>query len=354
MRRLRGGNDRRNLPRQDGAQSLALLTDQIAELLHPKVPDHELEASEVPVLPVAGPVEHPDDGCDRDQQVVGRSEVLQELSDLRRWTQTASHVEVKSVLAPPVLATRDRDGPDVLDGREAAVVLASGEADLELPGQILVHRVAKEKAGRRLRIRRDIEGLLGGDARVRAGDHVAHRVPAGLASGEAYLRQSPERGHQRLRLHEVKLDVLAGGDVSKPPGGLLGQFGQTFELSPGEAAPRDLHPNHVDAFLPLAIHAVLQAKSLELIRRDLASPKALNEKVKRVNLVIVRPGVGFGNDLPWQFIGFRNVKTGLLRLACRVAAHRPLQNKEANPTDGGIGLQLTGQPYACELRLMPA
>jgi hypothetical protein len=77
----------------------------------------------------------------------------------------------------------------------------------------------------------------------------------------------------------------------------------------------------VYAFLPLAIHAVLEAKSLELVRCDLASPEAPDKEVEGINLLVIRPGVRFCRDLAGEFLGFRDVKVGPLPLDCHMLTH---------------------------------
>ena len=46
-----------------------------------------------------------------------------------------------------------------------------------------------------------------------AGGHVAHGIAAGFAGGDTGGGETPHDGGRVFNVDEVKLDVLAGGDV---------------------------------------------------------------------------------------------------------------------------------------------
>ena len=74
-----------------------------------------------------------------------------------------------------------------------------------------------------------------------------------------------------VQLHEVKLDVLARGDVAETARVPLGDIGQCPELIPGEHALRNLHADHVQVFLPLAVQAAYQTEGPPLIGSELSA-----------------------------------------------------------------------------------
>jgi hypothetical protein len=99
----------------------------------------------------------------------------------------------------------------------------------------------------------------------------------------------------------------------------------------------------MDALLPLAVHPMLEAESLELVRGDLASPEALDEEIKGINFPLVRPRIGFNRRLTGKFLSLGDVQMARFRLSAQASTHRPLLKKEATPAFRGNGLQLSGQ-----------
>src|SRR4029450_14138694 len=86
-------------------------------------------------------------------------------------------------------------------------------------------------------------------------------VAARLAAGEPDRSEQPHELGDLLELHEVELDVLAGGDVAPTPRVGVGEIGHELELVGQEPAPRDLHPHHlVVPTLALAVDGVLEAE----------------------------------------------------------------------------------------------
>ena len=85
--------------------------------------------------------------------------------------------------------------------------------------------------------RADVEHLVGAGAGEVAALHVAHGVAAGLAGGEADRGEEPQHLGRLLELHEVELDVLAGGEVAPAPRVGLGDVGHHLELVGRRRAP---------------------------------------------------------------------------------------------------------------------
>ena len=106
--------------------------------------------------------------------------------------------------------------------------------------------------------------------------HVADGVAAGLPGGEPDDGQVAQDVGDLLELHEVELDVLAGGDVAPAPGVRRRRCGRAcVELVGGQAAVGDLHPHHlVVAALALAVDAVVQAEDPEDVLLEVAGEVA--------------------------------------------------------------------------------
>ena len=71
-----------------------------------------------------------------------------------------------------------------MDGRDGAVVVAAGEGALDLARQGLAERMAHEVARIGCRVGRDVERLVGADARDGAARNIAHGVAACFASAK--------------------------------------------------------------------------------------------------------------------------------------------------------------------------
>ena len=173
------------------------------------------------------------------------------------------------------------DDADVVEHGLAAVGLAAREVDLELAGQALGEGVAQEVLEGGLGPRADVERLVGAGAGEVAAHHVADGVAARLAGRE------PDRGQQAhdlgdlLELHEVDLEVLAGGDVAPPPRVRLGDVGEHVELLGVDPAVGQLHPDHlVVAALALAVDAVVEAEDAEDVVADVAGEVALEHRLE--------------------------------------------------------------------------
>ena len=164
-------------------------------------------------------VEDPQARLDGGQQVLAGGELLEGQRRVRVGAEAAGDEHPEARLdVPSSRRAGDADDADVVEHGLAAVGGAAGEVDLELAGQALGERVAQEVLERGLGPRRDVEHLVRAGAGEVAALHVADGVAARLAGGE------PDRGEvaqdlgDLLELHEVELDVLAGGDVAPAAG----------------------------------------------------------------------------------------------------------------------------------------
>ena len=178
-----------------------------------------------------------------------------------------------------------RPEPEVVDAGGDVIRGAAFERDLELARQRRAERMAEQETGERLGVGRDIEALVGGDARVRAGRDVANRVAARLPRGHAGIGEAVHRQLDVVQLDEVELDVLPRGDVPEPARVTLADVGERLELVRGQHALRNLHPQHLGVFrLPLTVGAADQPEGTPLIGRHLAALVALERRHELVDV----------------------------------------------------------------------
>ena len=145
--------------------------------------------------------------------------------------------------------------------------------------------MAQQKAGERFGVGRDVEALVGRDARVRARRDVADRVAARLPRGHAGVGEAVHRRLDVVQLDEVELHVLPRGDVAEPARVALADVGERLELVGGQHALRNLHPQHLRVFrLPLTVGAADQPERAPLIGRHLAALVALERRHELVDV----------------------------------------------------------------------
>ena len=158
----------------------------------------------------------------------------------------------------------------------------------------------QQEARERLGIRRHIERLVTGDAGVRAGGDVAHRVAARFPRRQASLG---ERAHRRLDVvqpDEMKLHVLAGRDVAEAAGVRLAHLRQRKELYGACDALRDLDAQHLRvAGLTLSVRAPDQPERAPLVGRQLSALESLERGYELVDFRLARerqprPAESFG------------------------------------------------------------
>ena len=70
-------------------------------------------------------------------------------------------------------------------------------------------------ARQRFRVRRDVESLVGGDARVGARRDVPYRIAARFPRRQPGVGETAHRGLDIVELDEVELNVLTRRDVSE-------------------------------------------------------------------------------------------------------------------------------------------
>ena len=118
-----------------------------------------------------------------------------------------------------------------------------------------------------------------------AGD-VAHRVAATLPRGEAGVAELADQLGGVGERHVVHLDVLAGGDVALAQRHvLLDHVGEGIELIGGDAAHRQLDPDHLHVGLALAVDALLETELdelglLEYARRESAWTRCRSRRTR--------------------------------------------------------------------------
>ena len=253
-----GGNAAR--PARGGEQKQALPDDPAAQLVDAQLVHEPLQPGPQLVVAVAEVVEGPQHRLDGGQQVLAGGELLERLGGMRVGTQAAGDEHPETGLDGSVRErTRYGHHAHVVEHGLTAVGHAAREVDLELAGQALGVRVVQEVAEGGLGPRADVEHLVGAGPGQVAAHHVADRVPAGLPGGQAHLGQVPQQVGDPLQLHEVELDVLAGGQVAPAPAVAVGDVGQPLELLGVHVAVRELDPDHlVVAALALTVDPVVE------------------------------------------------------------------------------------------------
>ena len=147
----------------------------------------------------------------------------------------------------------------------------------------------QQESRQRLGIRRDIERLVGGNARILAGRDIAHRIAARFPRRHAGRSQQAHRRLDLVQLDEMKLDVLPRGDVAEPARVLLGDVRERAELRRGQHPLRDLHANHLRIVdLALSVGAANEAEDAPLLRCDLAALELAEHLGELVDVGIAR------------------------------------------------------------------
>src|SRR6266403_2218304 len=179
-----------------------------------------------------------------------------------------------------------RDQPHVVDSgnRAIAVVFAAGECNLELARQVVKIRMPQQIARDAQSVRSDVKRFARANPGNGAGRHVAHRVAASLARGKARRGEAAHGGRHVFELHKVELNIFARGEMSASRRVIIRNPGKHAQMVRLQHARRDLHAQHLEPRLPLAICAVLQTEGPELLRGDLAALKLLDALFKALNL----------------------------------------------------------------------
>ena len=147
--------------------------------------------------------------------------------------------------------------------------------------------MADEVADVGARVGGDVEELRVRDAGEGIAGDVAHRVAAALARGEAGVRDLADQLGRVGQRDVVDLDVLAGRDVALVERGvLLDHRREGVHLLGGDAAHRQLHPDHLHVGLALAVDALLEPEADELVLRGLAVEELARLAVEVVELAL--------------------------------------------------------------------
>ncbi len=277
----------RRLDRQKRRPALAAAGRQLAlVLLPPPVPperlDHELHPVALLVLVVAEPVEHAQDGFGHAEQVRGRDEFVQDTGRLAHDGGAAARHDPE---APRSAGTQLGEESEVVDRRRDVILRAPFEGDLELARQRGAEPMTQEEPRQRFGVWRDVEPLGGRDARVRARGDVAHGIAARLARREPRLGEAPHRRLDVVQLDEMKLDVLARGDVAEAPRIALADVGERRELIARQDALRHLDAQHLRVGgLALPVRAANEPERAPLVGRQLAALVALERRDEFVDV----------------------------------------------------------------------
>ena len=150
-----------------------------------------------------------------------------------------------------------------------------------------------------LRVRRDIEPLVGSDTRIGARCDVPHGIPAGFSRRQPRVGEPAHRRLHVVQLDEVELDILTRRDMSEPARIAVGDIRQRFELVARNCTLRNLHTQHLRVVgLPLSVRAAHEPELPPLVGRHLATLVALERGDELVDVGAAgerqsRPPVGF-------------------------------------------------------------
>ena len=159
------------------------------------------------------------------------------------------------------------------------------ERGLDLARHQLRRGVAHEVADVGADVGRRVEDLALEDPGPRVAGHVADRVAAALAGGEAGLAQIPDQRRGVAQRHVVDLDVLPRRDVALVERRVaLDHVGEVVHLVRRDAAEGQLDADHLHVGLALAIDALLQAEADVLVLRRVAREELLGLIVEVVEL----------------------------------------------------------------------
>ena len=282
-------------PRDRRPQELALLEDALAQLVDAHGVEQPLHAGPQLVVAVAVVVERAQDGLDGGHEVLARRELLERLGGVRIGAQPAGKEHAEAGLERAVGAgPHHSDDPDVVEHGLAAVGGAAGEVDLELAGEALGVGVAEQVAEGGLGPRADVEHLERAGAREMAALDVAHGVAARFARCQADRRQVLEHFRNALELHEVKLDVLAGGDVTPSARVGVGDVGEHVQLVGLDGPVGHFDADHlVVAALALTVDAVVETEEAEGVFLELAVQIQVELRSELLDI-----SSGCGVDLP--------------------------------------------------------
>ncbi len=198
-------------------------------------------------------------------------ELAERRCDARHDRGAAAHAQLEALHA----VADARDVGDVVDARDRAVLVGRGEGRLHLARHQLRRGVAHEVAHVGADIRGGVEQLALADAGPRVARHVADGVAAALAAREPRVGQLTDRLGGVAQRDVMELDVLARGDVALVERRvLLHHVGEGLHLLRGDPAEGELHADHLDVGLALAVDALLQPEADELGLGDLTAEEA--------------------------------------------------------------------------------
>ena len=175
-----------------------------------------------------------------------------------------------------------------MDAGDRAVLVGRREGGLDLARHQLRGGVAHEVAHVGAGVRGGVEQLALADAGPRVAGHVAHGVAAALAARTGPSRRACGSSAAASRsgmwwswmFWRVVMWPLLSGRV------LLDHVGERLHLLRRDAAQGQLHADHLDVGLALAVDALLQAEADELVLGRVAAEELLGLVVEVVELAL--------------------------------------------------------------------
>ena len=163
---------------------------------------------------------------------------------MRFRRQPARHAQSKANFVLPLERALHCGQTNVVDFRISAPHTASGDADLELAGEVVKLIVAGKELCGLVHQRRSVADFLGIHARERAARHIADHIAACAKCIETHLPQTLQNLGKRLNGDPVQLNVLPHGNVGHAARVFFGQHGNRAQLVRVEHAIGDANAQH--------------------------------------------------------------------------------------------------------------
>ncbi len=210
---------------------LALFENEAFELLDSQLGHQKFDAGTGAISLFTKPGEDAGDGLSDRQQFLCWDELVEQLCLVGHGPQAAPDIQLEASLLHAVDDAGRGDGAEIMHVRQAAgLVLAAREGRLELATKILHVWVTEKELRKRLRVRRNIEGLGVADAGQGTGSHIAHGVPASLARRNAGGGKPAHEIDRIVDVDVVELHILSGRDVDDVIRIFFGQVGESIHL----------------------------------------------------------------------------------------------------------------------------
>ena len=233
--------------------------------------DQDLDTRLVLVVAATMEVVHAQDGRAVGQEILLGQEVADLLRDHGRAALAAADIDGKAELALFALLQMQ---PNVVGLDRRAIVIGTGDRDLELARQEREFRMNRRPLAQDFRVGSRIGDLVGSGTREVVGRDVADAVAGGLDGVHLDRGKVVEDRRNVGQGRPVELDVLARGEVTVALVVGARDVSEHAKLARRQRAVRNRDPEHVG--MKLQVDAVHQPQRLELVLRDLAGKATID------------------------------------------------------------------------------